>query len=271
MAQFFAFPRNYGKNRNRASTGSVLLPQIADNDYNTFTDTTGIRCFVDAVGDGSGNALGVSHIFFKTANVDAVTINASGGTAANDGGAVTLPARKTDDSMDEHDISIDGKQNFLHPIGTPGDAKRIDFVFSGTSVKIYQIMVLNQELVLDWRDRDNVIKFIKIDYDLLLSGEVRESAVGNKRYVRALGNPRDKWRVDYGFEFWRRSGGGRDQVADRLISFIREHKNCAIAPEYERYPDRVFPAVIPNSQIQLRYIAQYKGAGRRISLTVDEA
>ena len=271
MAQFFAFPRNYGKNQNRASSGSVLLPQIADNDYNTFTDTTGIRCFVDSVGDGSGSASGVSHIFFKTQNVDSLTIIATGGTAANDPGSVTLPIRKTDDSGDDHDILIDGYQNFLHPLTTPGDAKRIDFAFTGTSAKIYQILCLHEELVLDWQDDTNVIKFINIDYDLLLSGEVRESAVGNKRHVPGLGNPRDKWKVGYTFEFWRRWDGSKDRVADQLISFIRKHKNLAVSPEYDRYPDKVFPAVIPNPDIQIRYIAQNKGAGRRLSLTVEEA
>ena len=267
MAQFFAFPRNFGKNRNRASTGSVLLPQIADNDYNTFTDTTGIRCFVDAVGDGSGNASGVSHIFFKTSGVQSVAITRDSNTPES----VTFPTQKTDDSGDTHDILIDGYQNFLHPLTTPGDAQRIDFTFTGTSAKIYQIMVLNQELVLDWQDGTNVIKFIKVDYDLLLSGEVRESAVGNKRHVPGLGNPRDKWRCDYTFEFWRRWDGSKDRVADQLISFIRKHKNFVVAPEYDRYPDRVFPAVIPNPDIQIRYIAQNKGAGRRLSLTVEEA
>ena len=43
------------------------------------------------------------------------------------------------------------------------------------------------------------------------------------------------------------------------------------APEYKRYPDRVFPAVFPNAEVQVRYIVGYKGAGRRIAFTVDEA
>lgn len=268
--QLFAYPRNYGKDRNRASTGNTRLPQIADNDYNTWTDTLNIRCFVDSVGDGSGTALDVSHIFFKTQGVQTVAITAVGGTAAN-APVVTLPTHTTDDSNDPHTLLIDGYQNYLHPLMTPGTAQRLDFVFTGTNVQIHQILCLQEVLKLDAEDAINRIRFVQIEYDLVLSGAVRESAVRNKRYVGGLGNPRDKWRVNYSIDFLRRWSGMKDTVADALLSFIRNHKNFVVAPEYKRYPDRVFPAVFPNSEIQVRYIVGYKGAGRRIAFTVDEA
>jgi len=69
----------------------------------------------------------------------------------------------------------------------------------------------------------------------------------------------------------RRTTTGRDTLADQLISLIRRYKNFVFAPEYRRYPERVFPALWPNPETQIRYLSRWKGGGRRVQFSVREA
>ena len=140
-------------------------------------------------------------MFFKTKNVDSVSITLD----SNSPDTVTFPSQTTDDSEDTHSILIDGYQNYLHTLVSVGTAQSIMFAFTGTSVQVHQIMCLSEELKLDPEDNTHRIRFNQIDYDLQLSGEVRESARRQKRYVAGLGNARDKWRVNYTIEFLRRA------------------------------------------------------------------
>ena len=61
-----------------------------------------------------------------------------------------------------------------------------------------------------------------------------------------------------------------EKTADKILNFIRKYKTFTFAPEYTRYPDRVFPAVWPQSSTQIRYLSRSKAAGRRINFSVRE-
>ena len=58
MSDFFDYPLNYGMGRSQ-------YPEVADNNYDTYTDQTSMLLHVDSNGDGTGGVSEFTHIFVK--------------------------------------------------------------------------------------------------------------------------------------------------------------------------------------------------------------
>ena len=263
MTQFFSYPLNY-------SGGRSQYREVADNDYSTFTDQTSMLLHIDTLGNGTGTARDFTDIFVKATGVESYTAaltdpqHITGSPAAR-----TLPETVTNDSRDSVPIIVDGFQNDLYPLWTDEStakpkAKSITLTFTGKSPKIYEVMVLDRLLTLNADGG-----FSRIEYDSLDLGVVEPDLRKRLSYVPAIGGERDKWLVNLTLYSPRR--GARETISDKLIWFIRRYKNFVFAPEYNRYPDRVFPALWPSAETQIRYISRWKGAGRRVSFSVREA
>ena len=268
MASFFNYPLNYGGARSQ-------YPEVADNDYNTFTSQTSFLLNIDSAGDGSGDARAFTHIFLKCKGVASYSLAL---TDPDPGIGLTdraLPENVTNDSGDTVSITdLDGFQNDLYDLSTVVSetrklkAKAITLTFtaaSGQTPRIYEVMVLDRILEID---SDG--SFSRIDYDSLDLGMNDPDLRGRLSYVPPIGGERDKWIATLTLLALRRKAD-RGVIADQLIHFIRRYKNFVFAGEYNRYPDRVFPALWNDPRTAIRYIARWKGAGRRVSFAVREA
>lgn len=266
MAIFYAYPLNYGGSRSQ-------YPVVADNNYATFTQQTSILLHIDSAGDGSGTAREFTDIFVKGTGIESYSAALTDPANITSPQARTLPASVKNDSKDTVSITdLDGFQNDLHSLWTDKStdkpkAKAITLTVTavtGQTPRIYEVMILDRLLTLD---SDG--SFSRIEYDSLESGSYESDLRGQRSYVPALGGTRDKWLVNLTLNSLR--GTGRDTIADDLLHFIRRHKSFVFAPEYNRYPDRIFLAGWGDAQTTLRYLARYKGAGRRASFSVREA
>ena len=267
MAQFFDYPLNYGGGRSQ-------YREVADNDYNTFSSETSMLLHIDTAGDGTGTARDFTDIFVKCKNVSSYTAAFTNPENITSPASRTLPETVTNDSGDAVSITdLDGYQNDLYslwddtqdPKPLKPRAKSITLTFTGSSPRIYEVMVLDRLLTLNSDGG-----FSRIEYDSLDLGTVEPDLRKRLSYVPPIGGERDKWLVNLTL-LSRRSGTGRDTIADALISFIRRYKRFVFAPEYHRYPDRVFPAVFPNPETQVRYLSRWKGGGQRALFSVREA
>ncbi len=265
MSIFFDFPLNYGSGRSQ-------YREVSDNDYTTFTSQTSMLLHIDTAGNGSADARDFTDIFIKATGVESYT------AALTDPDPSTLilsdrtlPETVTNDSGDEVSITdLDGYQNDLHSLWTDEStakpkAKSVTLTFTGTSPKIYEVMVLDRLLTLNADGG-----FSRIEYDSLDLGTVEPDLRKRLSYVPPINAERDKWLVNLTL-LSRRTTTGRDTLADQLISLIRRYKNFVFAPEYRRYPERVFPALWPNPETQIRYLSRWKGGGRRVQFSVREA
>lgn len=265
MSQFFDYPLNYGSGRSQHR-------EVADNDYNTFTTGTSMLLHIDSKGDGSGAARDFTDIFVKCKGVTGYSAaltdpqNITGTPAAR-----TLPETVTNDSRDTVPTTVDGNlQHDLHSLWTDEStekpkAKSVTLTFTGSNIRIYNVLVLDRRLSLNANGG-----FSRIEYDSIDIGSYETDLRGHRSYVPALGGTRDKWLVNLTLDS-RRTATGRDTVADDLIHFIRKHKSFVFAPEPKRYPDRIFIAGWGEAQTAIRYISRWKGAGRRVSFSVREA
>ena len=270
MATFFSYPLNYGGGRSQYSA-------VADNDYSTYTDQTSILLNIDTAGDGSGTARAFTDIFIKATGVASYSAALTDPEHITSPQTRTLPATVKNDSGDTVATTVDGYQNDLHTLWTQADekanlakpkAKSITLTFtavSGQSVRVYEVMILNRRLTLNADGG-----FSRIEYDSLEIGSYDTDIRGHRSYVPALGGTRDKWLVKLTLNS-ARNMGVRDTRADALISFIRRYKTFVFAPEYHRYPDRIFPAGWGDAHTAIRYISRWKGAGRRVQFSVREA
>ena len=265
MATFFNYPLNYGPGRSQYRS-------VADNDYQTYSEQTSMLLNIDTAGDGSGEARDFTDIFVKGTGIASYSAALTNPQHITSPAARTLPKTVKNDSGDDVSITdLDGFQNDLHTLwqdGTLGiskpKAKSITLTFTGTSPRIYEVMVLDRLLTLNSDGG-----FTKIEYDSIDLGTVEPDLQKNLSYVPPIGGTRDKWLVNLTLRSPR--NGIRDTIADRLIWLIRRYKNFVFAAEYNRYPDRLFPAVWPNPETQIRYLSRWKGAGRRASFSVREA
>lgn len=266
MAQFFDYPLNYGGGRSQYRAA-------ADNDYNTFTSETSMLLNIDTNGDGSGTARDFTDIFLKCSGVRSYTAALTNPENITSPAARTLPETVTNDSGDTVPITdLDGFQNDLHSLWTDETqakpkAKSVTLTFTavrGETARIYEIMVLDRLLTLNSDGG-----FSRIEYDSLDLGVVDSDMQGNLSYVPPIGGTRDKWLCNLTLYSPRRNV--RETISDQLVHFIRKYKNFVFAPEYNRYPDRVFPALWPNPETQIRYLSRWKGGGRRVLFSVREA
>ena len=268
MAGFYAYPLNYGGSRSQHR-------EIADNDYNTYTSETSMLLNIDAAGDGSGAARPFTHIFLKCKGVASYAIaltDPEPNIALLDR---TLPETVVNDSRDTVSITdLDGFQNDLYDLSTVVSktqklkAKAITLTFtakSGETARIYEVMILDRILEIDSDGG-----FSRLEYDSLDLGSNDADLRGRLSYVPPIGGERDKWLVNLTL-FAPRRASDRGVIADSLLHFIRRYKNFTFAPEYNRYPDRVFPSVWRDSRTAIRYISRWKGAGRHVSFGIREA
>ena len=227
---------------------------------------------IDTAGDGSGTAHEFTDIFIKGKGISSYSAALTDPANITSPQARTLPASVTNDSGDTVSITdLEGFQNDLHNLWTDEStakpkAKSITLTFtakSGETAQIYEVMILNRLLTLDSDGG-----FSRLEYDSLESGSYESDLRGQRTYVPEIGGTRDKWRVNLTLLSLRQTV--RDTIADDLLHFIRGHKTFVFAPEYHRYPERVFPAGWGDAQTAIRYLSRWKGAGRRISFSVRE-
>lgn len=259
--RLYTYPLNYKNNR----TSPV---EAADNRYDTVATVGSIVCNIDERGDGTGAAREWTDVFVKGKGIAGFTITVLGGSGS--AGAI-IPATRTNDSGDAVSTTdLDDFQNILidNPSGIPATkdtGQRITLNFTakaGETLQIAEVMILNEMLRFEERGalRQDNLSFID-------SGRIHTGAAGRQTHIPALNNERDKWQLTtavlgtYSNRVW----------IDQLIHFIRNNKNCACAPEINRYPNLIAPCVFPNAEKQTAYIGNNKSNGRTCPLTIREA
>lgn len=226
---------------------------------------------IDSKGNGSGDARDFTDIFVKCQGVSSYTAALTDPQHITSPAVRTVPETVTNDSGDEVSTIVDGFQHDLHSLWqdrtlgiSKPKAKSITLTFAGSAPRIYEVMVLDRLLTLNADGG-----FSRIEYDSIDLGSVEPDLRKRLSYVPPINAERDKWLVNLTLRSPRKPTG-RDTIADDLIAFIRKHKSFVFAPEYQRYPARVFPALWPNPETQLRYLSRWKGGGRRVVFSVRE-
>ena len=251
----------------------ALNPQSVVNDgrLDTFSTSAVQTINVDALQTGIGAARPFTHIFVVSEGATAYGLSASGGNFI--GLNVSLHTYKTGNATDLKDSSgydvnpvINGKHYDLFHVdsGTPNKytAKYLTLTFTGSNIKIYQVLVLNA--VLEISDDG----FSDVQFNQQLAGIEQVSARGRRSVAPGIAGDRAKHRLTLVSE--PEQGDRTDKVARAINAFFEQYPVFVFSLEYERYPDLVFPAMNGEQQISSRYRSTWKAMGRRSNFVIQE-
>ena len=279
---FWKYPINYREIERNTTIAGIVLEEIGDNDHNTFATANSIKI------DVSNN--GFTHIFLKTLYSDSMTLQFDSGSQTS---SFAFPKTVLNSSNRYVRLDTDGFQNILFRVNNNGSQQtasdlRINLTpISGQSMcRIYEIMVLDQSLIMSADRRYTNISYKLADRASILQKDIAERITK----IPGINNDRWKWDVDYKTTFrgdelnpFQQDGtlipGSELQIDNldgmlynRLINFIRDrsNNNFAFCGEYPRYPERVYPATFPNPEMLLAFLSEFKGSGEDLTFTVIE-
>lgn len=264
MAKFFRYPQNYtqqtiGRNFT-TDTPPVLIPQIIDNNPNTFSTETTISLDVSEL--LSNNPTRINSIFLRSSGVTSYSIVSSGGLGTI--GARTLP--DTIPTYNNENISIvrNGLHNDLYEFN-PVTASKLVFTFVGTDIKIYTLMALDLIYEIPTFIAEKTSNSEIVYKKVRRGSNIQENTEGFQTFVGPSEQPRSKWLIDYSTRFF------ETEEYEKLLDFMDEHPNFAFAGDYSLYPDRVHLAIFPNLETELPFLSRWIFQGNEARFTVGEA
>ena len=244
MSQFFDFPINMRTDieRNFTVSGAVetVNRSIADNNFDTNSDSLSYAFITH--GEKVTDMMRITHIFIKGSGIATYTLSVPSGHGTGTTVTRTVPTSVTNTEGDSISITKDGFQHDLFKIvdsggsDNPFNATKVALTITGTTPKITEIMLLNLQYDLQV-GRD----YFQINQSKVArkAGIHQNTSGGETRYSASNGQ-RWKWEIDYGVRFNEAYG------YEDLIAFSEGNDNFAFAPEYTRYPERVYPAFFRN-------------------------
>ena len=235
--QFFEYPLNFGGNRSPR--------EVQNFRPNSFSTVSTLTCNIAAAGGGSRP---FTHIFLKCKNVMAVDLTPTIPMA--------LPATVTDSSGRVHSTRMNDIDYYLVPV-TANNVTQIEFAFSGTSIEVHTLMVLNRAVELGERFTEWELRYAEI-------ARTAENIYGELREVPKLGGHRYRRTLDLTY----RDRSSTVEEIEDIKNFLLKSDKYICAVEYNRFPDLVMAARTPD--FSRRFINDWKGAGQTLTFAVEE-
>ena len=244
MSHFFSAAINYRTDieRNFSVAASVETPirTIADNNYNTYSDSNDYAFITHGILPTAETR--ITHVFIKGTGIVSYTISIPSGSGTGSTVTRTLPTTVDNLEGDPVPILVEGYQNDLFKLTTSGGADnpfnctRVEISLTGTSPRLYEIMLLDLQYELQVGQDYFQINPRKVDR----KAGLHTSTTGTVTRYSAANSHRNKWEIEYGVRFL------QPYAYRPLLKFQENNDNFVFAQEYTRYPDRVFPAVLCN-------------------------
>lgn len=252
--RFYQLPLNFGSPR--SYSGGVVVPQVQDNKLSTTWAGRTIRLFIDTDGDGTGTAR----------EFDAVYVRCKGATRIHiDSLGENVDITDTISDGNGNDISIidaDGYHSFLYQHDSKGSDTDVNITFNADT-EVAQLWILNEDKSIQI---SNDSRFTQLDFDEIDRGAtVRPSATNVMHYIPPIGGNDLKIDITATCRF-------RPQHAtyQNLRKFFRDNRQGFVAAiDYPAEPELV-KQYITDPQSRLRYITQYKYAGKNYTFSLIE-
>lgn len=256
---------NYIGNGSRVTEhgATTVIREIADNNYNTFSDATD---FDIDISDGT-NPTRVDAVFVKSKNVTSYDGTPSGGSGT---GWTSRSMPTAVDNFNGVSVSttVDGFQHDLYLLSTHFTATSVRLEFSGTNAEIYEVMLLEVGLEIDGNDVD-LGGFYRFDRRLVdRTGAIDTSPQGQLTRTPPVDNARQRRNIDA--EIRIKPDVSTLGNVDTFLYFMEANPQVVVSEEFSRYPDAVYPAIFASLRIPVRYRTSYKPNGYAVPFSVRE-
>lgn len=260
----FTYPRNYRDDVDRVTKRgdtSVLIPQVVDNDYTTFTTEKDIDI---NIAEGSSPTR-VDAVLIKGTGITAHSGTPSGGSGSGWSNR-SIPGTIDNYNGVEVSTTVHDFQHDLYLLPNHFTATSVRLRLTGTNARLYAVMLLELKWEIDANNGD----FTQIYPDFVdRSGQLDQSPRGRLSRSEVLGASRSKWEIDYAIKVI--PGKTLIESVDDLVLWFSENPNIGFVQEFSRYPWRAFPATQTLLRIPTRpRNNNYKGAGDIVSINIAE-
>ena len=237
---------------------SNVLRAAADNDLETFITETDID--ID-MSDGT-DPTRVDAVFVVSEGVTHHTGIATGGTGSG-WTARTIPASVKNWEGSTVSTTIDGVQYDLYLLDTHFTATSVQVTFTGSSIKVYELMLLEFGIELDANGDFTEISPDKVDRTAVL----HKGVTGSIERETGIGG-RERWEIDYLAKFV----PGRTEIekSDTFLKWRENNLNHVHVQEFTRYVNRVLPASFMQPRVPVRLRGNSKSLGDVVKIRVGE-
>lgn len=272
MTNFYAVPIHYQGSRGIYSVlgnSRVIAPEVNDNDYRTFS--TNNTFVAQTFGASETENTDIDAVFIKAQGVTQFSVSVPSGMGSGTGvtnrawaGDVTTPERTTISTtinQFQHQL-LDLRRN--EEEGEPDrtlNAREVQLEFSGSNVRIYEIMLLRILLTLDAE-----ATYVNADHVLRNNTLLRQNIRGSSFSIKSLAS-RSKWHSTYTARF----NEFTTTSYEDFMGFVQDNQNFVFAPQYNRYPNRVYPATWGDDSFRNAYVSRRYSSGIQVSYNILEA
>lgn len=267
MSTFYALPIHYQGPRGIYSVEGatrVITPEVNDNDYRTYSESSVF--IAQTFGDSATENTRVDSIFIKCSGVNRYSVSVPTGMGTGTGFTDrTIPANVTTFEGISTPTTIGDFQNDLvdlTALDTDGtiNAREIQVEFSGVNIRIYDMMFLRKLMSMDVSRSFRSVAHNHRDNSLL-----KRNIRGASFRVSSLSS-RPKWESSYTALFNEFSPTSYHTFS----AFVQDNRNFVFAPEYTRYPDRVYPATWGSDNFNNSYLTRVYRSGTLVSYVIRE-
>lgn len=252
---FFKNPLNYVPGRVKRRNSSIVIPEMTDNDYRTYSSETDVD--ID-MRDANVNPSRITHIFVKAKRLDSYAFTPTGGSGSGFTGRTPPSSVKNYENRENRTV-VSGFQHDLYELPSAVTATSARLQFTGTNTQIHALMLLELGWEINANTRFTQIEFNKVDR----TGSLKQNPSGRTRRNPSFGGTRFKWEGRYNCQFG-------DESLAAFQAWQEENLNFAFAQEYSRYPARVFPSTFPALRTSSGYLGLVKSNGEWTQFRVAE-
>ena len=242
----------FEKERNRKTTPE----EAGDNDRSTWTTKNTIICDIN---DKNGDPTGFDHIFVQCSGVTSYVVSLDG----VEQGTRTLPLEievtEAYPTIDNVAILRNGWQNDLLALDTGLSGSSITLVFTGSNIKINEVLILKKSTILNQNYSE--LSHSKIDInsnlDKTLSGEFSRAFLSRGDRLR--------WRSNCQLEFV-----SNDEDYEGFIDWVDNNPDIVIAHDPELYPWRIYRGKFLDPEYRAPYLTNVLEQGNSVSFRIQE-
>lgn len=241
---FFNDCRHLNNNRVTRSDGSIDY-DATDNDFQTYSEATELTFDVSLE---NGDPSHTTHIFLKSTGITAYAVQTRIGNTWATQQTVT-PDQRT----------YRGWDNSLVKLDTTLTATQIRLVFTGTDIKIAEVMLLEHAGGLV-----SMSDLLPIKRDR--TGVVQQTQSGTVERTKTEPTSRFKWQLNFSAVF----GHNNSHFLEDFLDWINANPNFTFAERAEDKPWRVYPAGFLNSGFNASYVTQTIQIGEMVQCQLSE-
>ena len=238
---------------------SNIIRAVADNDYRTFSTVTDYAINIAV----NGNPTRADAIFVKGTGFERHSAVPTGGSGSGWTDRIVPSTVKNWEGTDVSTV-VAGFQHDLYLLDSHFTATSVRVTFTGTDVKITEIMLLEFGLEIDSNADFTEIATNFVDR----TGVVHPDPSGGISYTPPIGGGRDRWQIDYAVKVV--PGKTILETPEDFLYWRAKNRNHVFCMEPSRFPWRIFPAVFVGKSVPVRYRTDDKIGGEILNFRVAE-